>query len=72
MTTCLGKTCSFGLLCVFRERLSICMCASFPSGFEDGMWDLIVLLSDNYLSFYLLCLTDISDDRFLNDKYLHV
>ena len=48
------------------------MCASFPSGFEDGMWDLIVLVSDNYLSFYLLCLTDISDDRFLNDKYLHV
>ena len=39
---------------VFRERLSICMCASFPFGFEDGVWDLIVLrvTLDHCLSFY--------------------
>ena len=24
---------------VFRERLSISVCASFPFGFEGGMWD---------------------------------
>ena len=29
-------------LCVLRGRLSICECASFPFGFEGGMWDLIV------------------------------
>ena len=28
---------------VLRERLSICECASFPFGFEGGVWDLIVL-----------------------------
>ena len=29
---------------VFHERLSICMSASFPFGFEGGMYDLIVLV----------------------------
>ena len=35
MTTCLGKSCSFGLLCV---ALSICVCSSFPFGFEGGIF----------------------------------
>ena len=26
--------------------------ASFPFGFESGMWDLIVLVPDHYLSIY--------------------
>ena len=26
----------------FREHLSVCMCASFPFGFDGGMLDLIV------------------------------
>ena len=38
---------------VFRERLSICVCASFPFGFEGWMWDLIVLVPDHCLSSYL-------------------
>ena len=43
MTTCLGKSSSFGFnVHVFRKQLSICVCASFPLGFEGGMWDLIV------------------------------
>ena len=43
MTTCLGKSCSFGLPCVsFENVVNLCMCASFPVGFEGGMWDLIV------------------------------
>ena len=25
---------------VFRERLSVCVCASLPFGFEVGVWDL--------------------------------
>ena len=45
---------------VFRERLSICacvracvcVCASFPFGFEGDMWDLIVLIPDHCLSIY--------------------
>ena len=39
-------------MCVFRERLSIFMCASFPFGFEGGMWGLIVLVPDHCLSLY--------------------
>ena len=40
-------------MCVFREYLSIvCVCPSFPFGFEDGMWDLIVLIRDHCLSIY--------------------
>ena len=48
MTTCLRNKCSFD----FRERLSICVYASFPFGFEAGMWDLIVLVPDHCPSFY--------------------
>ena len=37
---------------VFHERLSICMCVSYPFGFEGGMWD--VIAPDHCLSFYFL------------------
>ena len=53
MTFCLGKTCSFGLLCVsFLNVSSVCVCASVPFDFEGGIWDLIVLILDHCLSFY--------------------
>ena len=49
MITCFGKSCLFGFkLCV----LSICVCVSFPFGFEDGIYALIVLVPDHCLSFY--------------------
>ena len=35
---------------VFRERLSVCVCVSYPFGFEGGMWNMIT--SDHFLSFY--------------------
>ena len=45
MTTCFGKSCSFGLPCVsFVSFINLC--------FEDGMWDLILLHPDHFLSFY--------------------
>ena len=37
---------------VFRERLSIYVCASLPFGFEGRMWDLIVIAPDHCLYFY--------------------
>ena len=37
---------------VSRERLSVFMCDSFPFGFEDGLWNLIVLFPDYCLSIY--------------------
>ena len=52
MNAYLGKSCSFGLLCVscvgvclfilftvrvLRGRLSVSYCASFPCGFEGGI-----------------------------------
>ena len=53
MTTCLGKSRSFSNVRVFRERLvKVCMCTSFPFDFEGGIWDLIILISDHYLSIY--------------------
>ena len=42
---------------VFRERLSVCVCASFPFGFEGGMWELIVLVPGHYFPFYFACCT---------------
>ena len=46
MTTYLGKSCSFGL------PPSIYVFSYFPFGFEGRMWDLIVSVPDNCLSFY--------------------
>ena len=33
----------------FRERLSVCVCASFPFDFESGMCNSVVLIPDNCL-----------------------
>ena len=42
MTTCLGKSCSFDLLCVsFVNVYHLYLCL-FPFGFNTGMWILIV------------------------------
>ena len=55
MTTYLGKSCSFGLL-----RVPFVNCCQFmylviyfPFVFEGRSWDLIVLVPDHCLSFYL-------------------
>ena len=53
MTTCLGKSCSFGLPRVPRKLLSVCVFSYFPFGFEGGIWDLILPVSDYCLSFLL-------------------
>ena len=55
MTTCLGKSCSFGLL-----RVPFLNCCQFLYlvvslfGFEGTMWDLIVIVPDHCLSFYFV------------------
>ena len=55
MTTCLGKSCPFGLLRVsFVNVYHFCGCLSFPFVFEGGMWDLIELIPDHCLS---ICFT---------------
>ena len=41
---------------VFHGRLSVCVGASLSFGFEDGMWDWIVLTPDHCLSIYFSCL----------------
>ena len=50
MTTCLGKSCSFGLprVCIVNV-----MCFFFSFDFEGEVWDYIVLAPDRCLSFYL-------------------
>ena len=45
---------------VFPERLLICVRASFPFGFDGGMWDLIVLVSDHCLFFFVVVFIFIS------------
>ena len=51
MTTCLGKSCSFCLLCLsfLNVLLKFCMCPSFPF---SGMWDLIGFSPDHCFSIY--------------------
>ena len=58
MTTCLGKSCSFGLVYVYQLMfISFCVCPPFPFGFEGGMWDLTVLIPDHchYIYFTSHC-----------------
>ena len=55
MTTCLGKSCSFGLPRVpFVDcLLSVYVFSYFHLCFEGRMWDLIVSVPDHFLSFLL-------------------
>ena len=59
MTTCLGKSCSFGLPRVpfINCSASIYVFSYFPFGFEGRMWDLIVSVPDHCLSFYFSVIT---------------
>ena len=50
MTTCLGKSCSFGLLCVYLVTVNQVVCAPFLSSFEARMWDLVLLVPDRCIS----------------------
>ena len=56
MTTCLGKSCSFGYsvncTCLSLALVKFCVCPSFHFGIEGGLWDVIVLIPDHYLSVY--------------------
>ena len=53
MTTCLGKSYSFGEPRVpLRKLLSIYVFSYFPFGFKGRMWDLIASVPDHCLSFY--------------------
>ena len=57
MTTCLGKSCSFGLPRVpFVNCCQITCMYYFTFGFESRMWDLIVPVPDHCFSFYLVLL----------------
>ena len=55
MTTCLGKSCSVGLLCV---SFKLCVRPSFPFGIEGRIWDVIVLIPDHCLSSYFVGLSE--------------
>ena len=47
---CLGKSCSFGLLCVYFVSVYQFVClVFFPFVFEGGIWDLIVLILEHFL-----------------------
>ena len=63
MTTCLGKSCSFGL-----TRVPFVNCCCFPFGFEGRMWDLIVSVPDYCLSFYFNVIIDLSTYCWSNQK----
>ena len=54
MTTYLGKSCSFGVLCLSCTFLNFCVSPSFPFGFEDGMLDVIILIHEHCLSNYFI------------------
>ena len=44
MTTCLGKTCSFCLLCMSFVNIYDFFFVSSPFGLKGGMWDSLVLI----------------------------
>ena len=38
-----------------------CVCVSFPFGFEGGMWDFIIFITDLCLSIYFFHITNASN-----------
>ena len=62
MTTCLGKSCSFGYCtCLLSALLKFCVCTSSSCGIEGGIWDVIVLIPDHCLSIYCTKRENISE-----------
>ena len=55
MTTCLGKSCSFGLLSVSFANIYQFLCVSFFPFWFCG-WEVIVLIPDHCLSIYFVTL----------------
>ena len=53
MTTCLGKSCSFGLPCV--SFVDVYVCSIFPVCIEGRMCVVIVSIPDNCLSIHFFC-----------------
>ena len=51
-------SCTFIKCVCVRACVCVCVCVCFLFGFDGGMWDLIVLISDHCLSFYF-SLTDL-------------
>ena len=61
MTTYFGKRCLFGLPCASFVIFFINFAGvSFPFGFESGLCDLIVLVPDHCLSYYIENFTQVS------------
>ena len=53
MASCVGKSCSFGILGVFFVNDYRFLPVTFPFfGVYGGLWDLIVLFPDHCLSIY--------------------
>ena len=59
-------------VCVYRGRLSVCECASFPFGFLVGMKDYIILVPDNCISFYFAMLPVLLLIKKLNIKKIEI
>ena len=53
MTTCLGNSCLFGLLCMSFVNVYPVLCPSFPFGIEGVKLDVIVLIPDLCRSTFL-------------------
>ena len=49
MNTCVGGSYSFGFLFINAHQF-VFVC--FPIGFEDGIWNIIVLVPNHCRSFY--------------------
>ena len=52
MTTCLEKSCSFGLPRMLFVNFCQLVSSYFPFGFEGMIWDLIVSVPDQFLCFH--------------------
>ena len=68
MTTCLGKSCSFGLPRMPFVNCCLYVFSYFPFGFEGRIWDLIVSVLDHCLSFYILYTCMENDDSTSSPK----
>ena len=77
MTTCLGMSYSFSLLCVFSVNVYQCkrvffFVFFFHFGFEGRMWDLIVLVPDRCLYFNFAAFTGLKNMQERNYRKFRV
>ena len=57
-------------MCLWRALVKFCVCPPFPFGVEGGMWDVIVLIPDDFLSIFYFALEHLRNQDLACERHI--